>query len=241
MKVFLLSLFGSALVAVIYGLVFAQREIAIREHLRTSGRGILRWLYVRALLGAVRGDAGVADSRNLAIIICLVLVVASSTASFFATDLQRIHKSNGVELERLYKDLTPSPPETPEKVRARLDAIKGKYDALDPQVALLTRVLRISGVILNAAFIVGWMAWIPYVKLRTRFAHEVARFSLRIQGLATPGELADLTSQELKVRDPESLRQYVELMRRVAAAKGIVGLTETFELWGRTETDQQLS
>jgi hypothetical protein len=59
----------------------------------------------------------------------------------------------------------------------------------------------------------------------------VSRFSLRIQGLATPKELAELTEQELKVRDPESLRQYVALMRDVASAKGIVQLTKTFELW----------
>ncbi len=231
MKIFLLSVLGSAFVAVVYGLVFAQRESVIREYLRTSARGILRWLYLRALLGAVRGDAIVADSRNLAVIICLAWFAASMAVSFTATDLQRRNDSNTARIERMYEDFAGNTPKTRDEVRAELDVLKNKQDALSPQVAQVTRFLHILGNLLYTGFFIGWIAWIPYVKLRTRFAHEISRFSLRIQGLATPGELAELTAQELKVEDLESLRQYVELMRKVASAKGIVELTKTFELW----------
>src|SRR5207302_5618251 len=180
MKVFFLSLLGSAFVAIVYGFVFAQRESAIREYLRTSARGIPRWFYIRALLGAVRGDAVVADSRNIAVLIIMVVFVASTTAWFTALDLQSSHDLNGVKIRRIYERFAGKPPETQDQLRAELDVVKAEHDALSPRVARLTWVLRITAILLYIGFIIGWMAWVPYVKLRTRFAHEVSRFSLRI-------------------------------------------------------------
>ncbi len=198
MKVFLLSVLGSAFVALVYGFVFAQRESTIREYLRTSAHGIPRWFYIRAVLGS---------------------------------ELSNKYDRTGVEIERIYERFSPKAPETEDQQRTQLDALKTAHDALSPQVTVVTRILRIAGILLYTLSFIGWIAWMPYVKLRTRFAHEVSRFSLRIQGLATPQELAELTERELKVRDPTTLRQYVELMRDVAQAKGIVQLTKTFELW----------
>jgi len=231
MKVFLLSVLGSAFVALVYGFVFAQRESTIREYLRTSAHGIPRWFYIRALLGAVRGDAVVADSRNLAVLICVVCFAASIAIWVLGSELSNKYDRTGVEIERIYERFSPKAPETEDQQRTQLDALKTAHDALSPQVTVVTRILRIAGILLYTLSFIGWIAWMPYVKLRTRFAHEVSRFSLRIQGLATPQELAELTERELKVRDPTTLRQYVELMRDVAQAKGIVQLTKTFELW----------
>jgi len=78
---------------------------------------------------------------------------------------------------------------------------------------------------------IGWVAWMPYVLMRRQFAHEIQRFSLRIQGLATSEELAALTKAELDVRDSRTLAEYVKVMGRIAARYDMPELTRSFELW----------
>lgn len=124
MKSFLLSIVASVFVAVVYGLVVAQREGAIREYLRTSARGVLRWLYVRALLGAVRGDAVVADSRNIAVILCSIFLFASIGASFEASSIRERFASTEAGIRRIDKSSGVMPAKTDDQIRAEFESLK---------------------------------------------------------------------------------------------------------------------
>ena len=67
--------------------------------------------------------------------------------------------------------------------------------------------------------------------MRRRFAHELERFTMRIQGLASKAELANLAVLESNVRDEQSLRTFIDATRDVASRHNVSALVETFDLW----------
>ena len=219
--------------AIIYGIVFAQREARIRAYLRTSSRGLIRWLYVRALLQAVRGDAAVAASRY-ALLLLLFLAIAASTAfSVVANHLQSAQATQITNLATLYQRLDSPSQDSREAIRKNLDTLKAEIDALGPGVERTVMLARAIATTLYIIFWFGWLLWKPYVLLRARFAHEIARFSMRVQGLASPEELATLAAAELAVDSDSTLKHYVDVMKQVAAKRGIDRLTGTLDLWSQ--------
>lgn len=233
METFGIGLLASTVVAVLYGLFIAQREERIRAYLKQAPRGVLRRLYVRALIQAVRGEAGVADSRHLAVLLVLVMVVAAAGNKSRMDALERDVTQVQEEIRTMSEDAV-NPPDLAElEQRAEQllqDMIKRaeSMQADMPAMILIGRGITASLFVLAAA---GWYAWMPYVLLRRRFDHEIARFSLRIQGLATQEELADLIASELAVSDQATLQAYVAAMKQVAKRHGMPQLTRTFELW----------
>ena len=233
MHAFWLSVLGSAVVAMVYGLFVAQREEQIRTYLAHATGGILRWLYVRALIQAVRGEASIADSRHLAMLITLVFLTFAVLQQDKVQSLQQDFDGVQDRLNQIAQDRAHPPDES--ELERRIDddyrsAVR-RSDGLRDSVARAVLVGRtISGLFFGASAI-AWFAWLPYVQLRQRFAHEIARFSLRIQGMASQDELARLTAAELAVRNPEALRAYVAIMKDIATRNGLPELTKTFELW----------
>ncbi len=76
--------------------------------------------------------------------------------------------------------------------------------------------------------------------MRQRFAYEIERFTLRIQGLASKAELAELAVAEADVIDEKTLRHFVEITRGVASRHGIPQLVTTFDLWKDKETNEKI-
>ncbi|NIR87087.1 hypothetical protein GWO13_05730 [Candidatus Bathyarchaeota archaeon] len=62
--------------------------------------------------------------------------------------------------------------------------------------------------------------WLPFAMLRTRLAHEIGRFTLRIQTLASKTELSKLTASELAVPDEETLQSFVNVILEIAQRHG---------------------
>ncbi len=241
MRSLLVGILGSAVVAVIYGLLIAQREETIRTYLRTTTRGWYRRLYVMALIQAVRGQAAVADSRHVAVLILFVLLGTSIALWIHTATFEAKWASIGDRIRVASESLSTQSarPEDREKAREEiqreLDELTADRNAVEQRVTWYIRVQRALAIVLYVAFTAGWLFWLPYVLMRTRFAHEISRFSLRIQGLASSDELAKLTAIELAVRNRETLSQYVEIMKEVATRHGLGELTKTFELWEQRE------
>ena len=231
-----ISVLASAVVAVIYAFVFAQREEQIREYFRAKARGWLRELYIHATVQAVRGDAAVADSRVLVTLTLLVFMAASAKVLYDAGRLNSEWRHSDEDIIAINNDLSqdstvPEPGTLRRDLRKRLNTLIAEREGLRPIVRQVVCFEKILGYGLAALFYAGWLFWRPYVLMRTRFAHEIARFSLRIQGLASKDELARLTAAELAVSNAETIRRYVQIMKEVATRHGVPELTKTFELW----------
>jgi len=230
---FATSILASVLVAVVYGLLIAQKEEKIRTYLKNKSGGLFRWFYVRALIQAVRGDAGVADSRHLALLIVLLLAVTGSTVWLKTASLEENWSDTEQRLHQVTLDAA-QPPDSKELDRRHqqnLAELQNRSQSVQRQLPWVLLNGRILSLTLFSAALLGWLVWIPYVLLRRRFAHEVARFSLRIQGLASQEELAKLTASELAVSDSDTLKTYVEIMKQIATRHGLPELTRTLELW----------
>lgn len=96
---------------------------------------------------------------------------------------------------------------------------------------------RIAAVLLFLSFYVGLFFWRPFIIMRRRFAFEIERFTLRIQGLASKPELAELAVAEAHVTNENTLRAFVEITRKVAIRHGIPQLVTTFDLWRENQKD----
>lgn len=243
MESWLIGLSSSIVVAIVYGLLFAQREDAIRAKLKRATGGLLRRLYVRALIQAVRGGAGVADSRHLAVILIFGIFIAGlwtqATVQNVRNSMDHLVQQTH-DLQRLtaakpvLSSVTDLQHQLQQKERALSGEISNAASGAEKIKASAQPTLAIAqsiAYLLLAAAGAGWIAWMPYVLMRRQFAHEIDRFSLRIQGLATPQELASLTKAELDVRDSGTLAEYVKVMGRIAARYDMPELTRSFELW----------
>jgi len=80
----------------------------------------------------------------------------------------------------------------------------------------------------------------PTSIIRRRFAHELDRFTMRIQGLASKAELAELAILESRLTYERSLRAFIAAARAIANRHQVSALAETFDLW-RGESTQSAS
>ncbi len=234
MQSLLISIIASTIVAIIYALVLGQREDKLRAYLKTLTGGWLRRSYVRALIQAVQGEAVVAQSAHFATIILLLFLGAGFVVYASASSLQREWSSVEKDLGRLLTKMgkQPTPEERDRRLAEELHEMLEKRKLVNASMRWQLPLMKIISVILIGVYLVGSFFWRPYVFLRTRFAQEIARFSLRIQGLASQEELAKLSAAEVAVKSQARLKAYVEIMKQVATRHGMPELTKTFELWG---------
>jgi hypothetical protein len=67
--------------------------------------------------------------------------------------------------------------------------------------------------------------------VRRTFAREIEQFTLRIQGLASKQELAELAVAEMRVSDEETLKAFIEAAKRIAERHCVPKLVTRFDLW----------
>jgi hypothetical protein len=220
---FVLGIAGSAVVALLYGLILGQREEQIRHYLSVRRKGWVRRKYVRTFVGAVRGRAAAANTGLLTILILFIPLVMSVYIWNEASQMARLIESVDGKFQALN-----SKPGTSE--RAVPPSIQ-EWQQTKIRGSRFVTVSRILAGLAMLAVYVGWFIWRPFLIMRQRFAHEIDRFTLRIQGLASKTELAELAIAEANVIDEKTLRDFVEVTRRVAMRHEIPQLVTTFDLW----------
>jgi hypothetical protein len=88
------------------------------------------------------------------------------------------------------------------------------------------------------AIVVGIACWIwlsayrlPLVETRSRIAHQLERFTLRIQALATDEELVELIRKESAVWNEQTAKEYVNAMVKIARRYDVESLVYSFMPW----------
>lgn len=230
---------GSLVVALLYGWFIAQREERIRESLRARRRGYLRRRFVRALVGAIRGRAALLDTVIIATVPLLFLLISAGTllqsAAGAQVKLDGLWESHSEMTQRIQEKKDKGPkaePKDPHKglevecqeLADELATLEGSGRALILTTWVISSILLVSAVL-------GYILWLPFVLMRRWFSCELDRFTLRMQGLSSKAELAELALLESLVVDEESLRGFVEKARQVAERHQVGALVRTFDLW----------
>jgi hypothetical protein len=215
---------------------------------------MVRGWYVRAFVQAVRGReraAGTAVSGIILLGVALLLVsVVTAGEVYVQTEMVRVREMlrRAEQYSAPYLESSENPGTMPDTtVSTGSETLRGDVDSLTAEVtrtldtiselegdlAALSRGNRLAIALLLIASVVVGGLWLPFATFRSRFAFELERFSMRIQGLASKGELATLAATEAAVHDEQSLRAFVGVMQRIAERHGIEPLISTFNLWGR--------
>lgn len=193
----------------------------VRRWLSKLSGGLFRRLYIRAFVKAIRGWAATTETMLLALIPIGVLTIAGIELKNRDSDLKLLRMEIEDRLERVAP--VDSNREPGDSIPALREGLAAATDGIDR--ARLARNF-LGGF---TAFLL--LFWFPSVSISRRFAHELDRFVLRIQGLASREELARLALLESQVRDEKSLRLFVESAMEIARQHGLERLTETFKLW----------
>ncbi len=228
----LIGLAASAIVAVLYGFFVAQREKEIRGYLATKREGWRRRRYVKALVGAVRGGGAASDTGMLGFL-TLLAPLAIAVGFWYAADylqsrLDYVDEKTARLTQELQQDAAAV---TRESLETDLQQMRNEINQLRQRARLqllLPRGISIMGL---AGFYYGVLFWLPFAVLRRRFGHEIDRFTLRIQGLASKAELAELAIAESEVSDENSLRAFLDLAAAIAARHEVPQLADRFDLW----------
>lgn len=225
-----MGILGSALIAILYGFFVAQKEEQIRQRLNIRRKGWIKKRYILAFVGAVRGRAA---TTEIAVIGFLVLLIPLLLTGYFWTVARSIEKSAS-RLDKTYSGyLTSNSSNSLEKTSVHEEIKASAYEW--HQMKIQVRWAIVAGKILAGvglvAYWIGNIFWLPFILMRRRFAFEIERFTLRIQGLADKTELANLAIAEAQVKDEDTLRQFVHAMRSVSEQHGMLELVKTFDLW----------
>jgi hypothetical protein len=227
----ILGIAGSAVVAILYGLILGQREEQIRHYLSTQRKGLARRRYVRAFVGAVRGRAAAANTSILTILILVIPLIVAILAGAAAIQMEQQSQAIDVKLQRVNSGMGMAEGTNHQAEKDKLIALNKEWNEIKTQSSRLVIESRVIGGLGLLVFYIGWFLWRPFLVMRQRFAYEIERFTLRIQGLATKAELAELAVAEANVIDEKTLRHFVEITRGVASRHGIPQLVATFDLW----------
>ena len=236
---FVISLIASAVVALIYGLFFAQKEERIRAFLKQKSDGWIKRRYVKAFVGAVRGEAVAGDTYLIAYLWLLVIFVAATFASYFEAEVEKAHVANNKNISALEKRLDAifmpqkdlSVEEEMLEIKSQIKDTKVHVADVDSSLVYLLIHYHVISMFLSILLFLGILFWHPYLVMRQRFSFEMQRFTLRIQGLASKAELAELAVAESQVVDEKTLRKFVETTRAVADRHNVSELVSTFDLW----------
>nr|WP_320116500.1 hypothetical protein [uncultured Desulfuromonas sp.] len=206
----------------------SNREDAIRAYLKSRAKGFARKIYVNAFVSAVRGRDKVSDTSNIAYLLLAMFFITSIYAYYDINELIRSHDATVEKFTELTKE---KPDKTPQELESELASIKSSIDSMEGDVDML-RVVN-KGIYVGAFVFLylGLLIWRPYLLMRKRFAHELDKFLSRIQGLASKQELSNIAVLESKVVNEDSLREFINSTRAIAARHNIEQLVATFDLW----------
>jgi len=231
MATFLIGILASAIIAVIYGAVFAQREEKIRGFLSAKREGWARRRYVKAFVGAVRGHAAAADTLMIGVLVLTIPFVLAGVFWSGAGDLKSRVGILDTRLTLAAQTLHEGQTATRESLEADLRRERGNLDTLKASADRLVLIMRAFSIVLVGECLYGLFFWLPFATMRRQFEREIDRFTLRIQGLASKGELAQLAMAESAVADEESLRSFVQIAAAIATRQGVPRLVDRFDLW----------
>jgi hypothetical protein len=227
----IVSVAGSAIVAAIYGIFIAQREERIRGYLAVKRRGWSRRRYVSAFVGALRGHAAAVDGAVLGLVVLMFPMLIGLylwyEAGTIGSRFETLQTRQAASTQQLRGGQTP----TRESLEEQVQQLQGKIGALGRTVNWIVPLMRALSLLLLAGVYYGLLFWLPLLALRRQFECEVNRFTLRIQGLASKSELAELAMAESAVVDEESLRTFVRAAAAIAARQGVPRLVDRFDLW----------
>lgn len=231
MATFLIGLLASAIVAVIYGAVFAQREEKIRGFLSAKREGWARGRYVKAFVGAVRGHAAAVNTYMIGLLVLTIPFVLAGVCWLGAGYLKSRVEILDVRLTLAAQGLREGQTATRESLEADLRRERGSLDTLKASADRLVLIMRAFSVVMFGECLYGVVFWLPFATMRRQFEREIDRFTLRIQGLASKAELAELAMAESMVADEESLRNFVQIAAAIAKRQGAPRLVDRFDLW----------
>jgi hypothetical protein len=233
-EAFLIALLASAIVAVTYGALFAQREQKIRGYLSTKRQGWVRSRYVKAFVGGVRGHAAAVDTLMMGGLVLIIPFVVAMILWYMAADVALkvdIADIRFTQVTQKLQDLKEARTDTLESLEADLSRVRGEVDALRQSGERFVLRARVAGIMSFGVCLCGAFFWLPFAVTRRQFAYEIDRFTLRIQGLASKAELAELAMAESQVADEGSLRAFVRVAAAIAARHEVPGLVARFDLW----------
>jgi hypothetical protein len=243
------------IIAVMYQLFFKQKVAQLEGSLRKNQSARHRARNVRALVEAMSGHGAVADSvaaARAATAVPLILIVMFTSLLFTSTDAEhnarRAGQSRASDIEDiesfLQTEMKPVPADDDDRsgdAASRLHRLQEGLPAMRAEVKELARLERNAWLLQCACLFMVAMficqCWyvnvvrIPYVALRRLFAHEIERFTLRIQGLASKAELADLADAEVEARNEEGLRAFLAKASEIAERHNVARLASRFDLW----------
>jgi hypothetical protein len=227
----------SLLAAFLFRVFLITPADATREYLAKQRSGWRRKRYVRIFVEAVRGQAKIDE----AILLFRVSYFIPLMLVFFGTALllESFHSTRFAnQMIKQYENalrnevsVVQQPAENPLQA-----AIRAMNDEKRKMVVAWWSGLAVTA--LSAL----WFFWLlvfrlPFVVFRNRFSYELDRFTLRIQGLASKAELAELIKREAEVTDEQSARAFVDVIARIADRHGVRPLVDTFLLWGTPASD----
>ena len=231
MTSFLLSILAGTIVAIAYGWLFAQREEKIRGALSAKRTAWARRRYVKAFVGSVRGHAGVIDTLILGLIILTVPFVAAVTMHLGASYLESRLEVNDIRLSSVEAKLHQEEAITKESLEADVRKLRAEVDSQKASGGRTILMMDLFSAVMLGVVFYGLLLWLPFAVMRKQFEREIDRFNLRIQGLASKAELAELALAESSVSDEESLRSFVQIAAAIAKRQGVPRLVERFDLW----------
>jgi hypothetical protein len=236
------GLAASFAVTGLYALFVAGREVELRTRLATWDTGRRRVRAMRVVVNAVRGRPAATTASLLSVLVIVMVAVSawalllvgaytgsmSDQAQAVAASSQALEQS---VLDLLNESEDASPPEP--TLLERLDAARAMTQELE-RIQRTATGLRWILVFLSTLTwaVASWMlmVWRPLVIAGALISHELGRFTLRLQGLATKAEIVELMTVESKVRHEQSLVDYFAVMHKIADRHGIAELVGTLDL-----------
>lgn len=247
------GLFAGVLSSLVAGIVlmllFSGNEAAIKNWLARRGLGALQRFYVSIFVEAVRGSSRMADTRHLLSLYIIVIGVIFFSFGFCLNHWENVI-SSGVDagekalndgdvaiqnmLEVLQRDRT--------SINQSLDDLRGniaKMKELKETLMLSNednrRVLsnlevaeKIFEFCFFPLFLYFCFWYYPCCTIRASLSFDIERLSLRLQGLASKSELAELTRCEIAVKNRETARLYVHAIHTIADRHSLQSLYRDF-------------
>ena len=118
-----------------------------------------------------------------------------------------------------------------DKVRQSIEKVRQSIEDSKSRIPYL-RGVAIALWVMGILWMLSTIINVNMILFRSAFAHELERFTLRIQGLASKPELAELVTKELAVKDENTAKEFVDVMAKIANRYKVGPLVDTFLLWG---------
>lgn len=230
-----------------YALVVGDSDKQLRSFLLTTRSRWKRERYIRAFVAAVRGrtvmgDAFVAVNTMTAAVAAFWMAQATigviamiESGNTESRQREQIYRVEAL-LSKLDEPLKKPDADDP---RSELKELRQGLKETEPNIRRMKRFAQLmflvpSGLAVTVLLVAFF--WGPIFVKKRIFAFEVERFTLRMQGLATAEELAELALLETRVSDEASLREFIHLTRRIAVKHSVPQLAARFDLWSGEES-----